>query len=366
MSPPRKSSRREFLRGKSAVDTLSAVAQSATIPLAEAVPTRTASPPQTYLIRVGRRAMACEFEVLLNAGQYADGTEMAVMALDLVDRLESQLTVFREESEVSRLNRSAFEGEVEVEPRLFELLRLAVEIHGRTAGAYDVTSGPLSRMWGFHRRAGRMPTDAELVETLRRTGSRHLALDPRRGTVRFLVPEMEINLGSIGKGHALDRCAELLESHGLADFLLHGGQSSVLARGSRGLSANEGWWVGLRHPLRPGQRLAEIRLRNRGLATSGTGTQFFIHEGRRYGHLLDPRTGRPAESLLSTTVLAPTAAEADALSTAFYVMGYEPALEYCHAHAGLAAVLVKPGPRAGSVEVGTCGLEDADWKLLET
>jgi thiamine biosynthesis lipoprotein len=116
--------------------------------------------------------------------------------------------------------------------------------------------------------------------------------------------------------------------------------------------------------LRPERRLAEFTLRDRALGTSGSATQFFHHQGRRYGHILDPRTGRPAEGVHSSTVIAPTAAEADALATAFYVLGPEKSLDYCRARPHLAAVLVSPGPRQGSIELHTCGLNDEDWKVF--
>jgi FAD:protein FMN transferase len=389
MTAPRKSSRREFLRGRPAAESLLRAAEQnlpAEPPSAPAAASDgVAAPgsqepaaggqnpvpahiPQTYLVRVGRRAMACEFEVLLNAGQYADGIELAVAALDLVERLESQLTVYRETSEVSRLNHAAAEREIQVEPRLFELLVLAGEIQARTQGAYDITSGPLSKAWGFFRRAGRMPSDADLEAARGLVGGDNLQLDSERHTVRFKTAGMEINLGSIGKGYTLDRVAEQLEASGLGDFLLHGGQSSVLARGSRSLVGEDGWWIGVCDPLRPPRRLGEIRLKNRALATSGSGTQFFYHEGRRYGHILDPRTGRPAEGMLSATVLARTAAEADALSTAFYVLGPAAALDYCHRHAadhaGLATVLLSPGEQSGNVAIATFGLTDQDWRPL--
>ena len=180
---------------------------------------------------------------------------------------------------------------------------------------------------------------------------------------------MELNLGSIGKGYALDRCRELLEAGGMTDFLLHGGQSSLLARGSRNPGGDEGWWIGVRDPLRPGGRLGLLRLHDRALGTSGTGTQFFYHAGRRYGHILDPRTGQPAEGVLSSTVLARTAAEADALSTAFYVLGPTAALEYCRRygemHGGLSALLVVPGPRPGGAEIVTYGLDEGDWRPVK-
>lgn len=360
--PARKSSRRLFLQGRTAAEALADAAASS-VPEADPERPPSAAPHlQTYLLRIGRRAMACEFEVLLNAGQYADAPELAVAALDLVEHLEDQMTVYRPHSEVSRLNRSALEREVEVEPRLFELLRFAKELHRRTAGAYDITSGPLTKAWGFFRRAGKMPRDDELAATLSRVGSQHLALDESRRTVRFMRPDMEINLGSVGKGHALDRCAELLEGRGVADFVLHGGRSSVLARGDRGLAAGEGWWIGLRNPLRPTEQLGEIRLRNRALGTSGSGTQFFYHEGCRYGHILDPRTGRPAEGMLSTTVLAPSGAEADALSTAFFVMGMEPALVYCQANPDVGAILIAAGRKTGSLDIRVGGLDESDWQ----
>jgi thiamine biosynthesis lipoprotein len=357
----RKNNRRSFLQGRSAVE---ALAEAAATNLAEdnlgspaAVPV-----PESYLLRIGRRAMACEFEVLLNAGQYSDGAQLAVGALDLVEQLEDQMTVFRPHSEVSRLNRTAFEQDVEVEPRLFELLRLAKELHAVTAGAYDITSGPLSKTWGFYRRAGKMPSDDDLAATMTKVGCQHFVLDDSRRTARFLRAGMEINLGSIGKGYALDRCAELLEAGGVADFVVHGGQSSVLARGSRGLVGGEGWWIGLRNPLRPTEQLGEIRLRNRALGTSGTGTQFFYHQGRRYGHILDPRTGRSVEGMLSTSVTAPTGAEADALSTAFFVMGVDRALEYCRSHAHVGAILIAAGRSPGSLDVHTFGFDENDWK----
>ena len=170
---------------------------------------------------------------------------------------------------------------------------------------------------------------------------------------------MEINLNAIGKGYAVDRCGELLRAAGVEDFLIHGGQSSVLAGGSRaGADADaRGWSVALKHPLKPQQRLAEIWLRNRALGMSGSGVQFFHHQGRRYGHVLDPRTGWPAEGVLSATGLLPSAALADAVSTACFVMGREGVEEYCRNHTDVSAILVCPGEYAAAASTFT----PADW-----
>lgn len=302
--------------------------------------------------------MACEFQIFLNAGQYARGAEIAMCCLDLVDQLEDQLTVYRSHSEISQINERAFAGSVEVEPRLFALLQLAVKLWRETDAAYDITSGPLSKLWGFTRRAGAIPASADLAAALAKIGSQHLAFDDERHTLGFLEQEVELNLGSIGKGYALDRCAELLHEHEIGDFLLHGGHSSVLGFGSHGATPGEGWLVGMRNPLRPSKRLGEVRLGDGALATSGSGTQFFVHEGTRYGHILDPRSGWPAQGVLSSTVLAPTAALADALSTAFYVLGPEGAERYCHSHPEIGAILLSPNTSAahGSPVIHTFGI----------
>lgn len=361
----RKTTRRQFLKGEAAIEAVGELADDIA-PLEAGPPSAAARPPAgAYLIEVSREAMACKFAVYLNAGQHEHAAEAAVAALDRVDALEDQLTVYREHSEVSRLNQTAAAAPVDVEAGLFGLLLRALEIHRETDGAFDITSGPLSKVWGFYRRAGSVPDDASLAEALSRVGGQSIELDAQRQTVHFTRPGGEINLGGIGKGYALDVVARQLADAGVGDFLIHGGHSSVLARGSRiGPLAPEsgGWIVGVKHPLRPEQRLAEVSLRNRALGTSGSAAQSFFHQGRRYGHILDPRTGRPADKLLSATVIAPSAADADALATAFYVLGVEPALTWCERHAEVSTILIAEGSRRGGVEIHHANLRDEDWR----
>lgn len=364
MSEPPRNSRREFLAGRAAVEALANLLPAVPPEPAELTPPADAS---GYLIQVGRTAMACEFEIFLNGAQYSHGPDAALEALDLVERLEDQLSVYRGDSEVSRLNRRAATEFVPIERCLFALLRQAVELWRRTGGAFDITSGPLTKAWGFYRRQGRVPPEDELAAARASVGSQHLEWDEADEAVRFARPGMEINLGAIGKGYALDRCADQLSAAGVGDFLLHGGTSSVVARGSRAGSSPErpGWSVALRHPLRPDRRLAEFRLVDRALGTSGSGNQFFFHQGRRLAHVIDPRSGRPAEQVLSATVLAPTAAEADALSTAFFVGGEAVAAEYCGEHPEVAAALVLPAAGSGASALRAFNLTDADWRRDE-
>lgn len=309
--------------------------------------------------------MACQFEVMLPPGSPSHVTA-ALAALDLVDALEAQLTVYRETSEVARLNREAARSWVQVEGGLFDLLQLAKRLHAETAGAFDVTAGPLIKCWGFFKRAGRMPEPQALAEARRCVGSEWVLLDPEARAVHFARGGVEINLGAIGKGYALDRACQMLEERGVREFLLHGGRSSVLARvGREEAQANqEGWRIGVRHPLFPHRRLAEIRLGNQALGTSGSGVQFFRHEGKRYGHILDPRTGWPADGVYSATVVAPTAAEADALATAFYILGPQEAAAYCRSHPGVGMLLVARGA-GDEVEIVVEGLMPGQWQLLD-
>ncbi|MFH1924383.1 MAG: FAD:protein FMN transferase, partial [Planctomycetota bacterium] len=145
----RKASRRDFLKGKAAVRAVADLAQGA-IPGDGPDPWSREAADQSYLIRVSRPAMATEFEVVLNAGQHEGGTEASLEALDLVEALEDQMSVFRATSEISRLNRSCADGSVKVEPRLCGLLELALKLHAETGGVLDITSSPLSKVWGFH------------------------------------------------------------------------------------------------------------------------------------------------------------------------------------------------------------------------
>jgi thiamine biosynthesis lipoprotein len=325
---------------------------------------------ETYLLHVSRKAMACEFQVFFNAGQYANATEAALESLDLIDSLEAQMSYFRATSEIGKINCLACDGPVAVEPRLFALLQMAADLYTETDGAVDITSTPLWETWGFARRAGRIPDEDELAQALARVGGNCVALDAERQTVRFTKPGVQINLGCVGKGYALDRAAELLAEAKIHDYMFHGGQSSVLVRGARMLASPDdpdkpmsGWSVGLPDPLRPEHRLGVFHLQDRALGTSGATIQFFRHRGKRYGHIINPRTGRPAEGVLSTTVLAPTAALADGLSTAFFVMGPDRTAQYCEKHPGIAAILICQVIEGQAYEVRSFGFGPGELQL---
>lgn len=289
--------------------------------------------PSGYLIRIYRQAMACRFEVTL-PGEDARHVAAARAALDLVDAIEAHLTVFRDTSPLVRLNHLARRDWTPIDADLFALLDTCRDLHAGTGGAFDVTTTPLSRCWGFLRREGRLPAVPEVEAALGSVGMDGVELDPASGRVRFRKPAMELNLGAIGKGYALDRVAKDLRRRDVRHALVSAGRSSLLALGGRG----NDWTVDVRSPRARG-RLARVTVRDGALGTSGAGEQFVEVEGVRYGHVLDPRTGWPASGVLSATVVTGSAAAADALSTAFLVGGAELAQQYCAAHSGVLALV---------------------------
>lgn len=318
--------------------------------LHSAEPPSVAAPPEVALMHLSRRAMATNFELVLPYDT-PEALRIGEDAFDLIDRLESQLTVYRDTSEVSRLNRLAASVAIPVETGLFGLLERSAQLTRDTEGAFDITAGALIKAWGFFRGPRRVPEAQALEQARARVGMHHVRLDPANRSVSFNRPGLEINLGSIGKGYALDRVAALLRRRWkLSSALLHGGHSSVYAVGSQP-GDPRGWPVAVRHPWKD-ERLAVVRLRDRALATSAATFQHLEHQGRKLGHILDPRSGWPAEGMASATVLAPTAAEADALATAFFILGVEKATQYCAAHPEVSAILLPDGESSIPVLIG--------------
>ena len=296
-------------------------------------PPTAATDPADFLVRVFRQVMACRFEVVL-PGEYGEHVAVAQAALDEADRLEAVMTIFRESSELSQLNRSAHARPFVAGPELFSLLEECATLAGATGGAFDITSTSLSRCWGFLRREGRLPP-AEDIAAARELAGMHLVdLDPAARTVSFRRRGVSLNLGAIGKGFALDRLGVWLRRRGVRQTLLSAGSSSVLALGGE----RHPWEIDL-HSMTTRERLARVRVTNGAVGTSGAGEQFFEVDGVRYGHVIDPRTGWPAAGVLSASVIAQRAAEADALSTAFFIGGAPLAESYCAQHPNVLALV---------------------------
>ncbi|HIM29446.1 MAG TPA: FAD:protein FMN transferase [Planctomycetes bacterium] len=350
--------RRDFLVGKSALQT---VQDQVSANLGESEDLEPAdSQPNSYILNLSRRAMATEFQLYLNARKDQWEVEVALKSLDQLEVLEDQMSVYRDHSDVSKLNRNAATSAQPVEEHLFRLLQRAQEYFDITGGAFDITSTPLSKLWGFFHRQARLPPADDIARTLQSIGGQHVHIDVENQQIRFDSSAIELNLGAIGKGFAIDRVVSDLQSADLTAFLLHGGRSSVLAVGCR--DGVDGWRVELKHPLLPARPLGEFLLRDQAMGTSGCGNQFFYHQGKRMGHIIDPRTGHPADGVYSATVIAPDATAADALATAFYVMGVEHSREFCQEHPEIAGLLVIPGRQVGNCQTVVVGSLGDTWR----
>ncbi|HXH44797.1 MAG TPA: FAD:protein FMN transferase [Bradyrhizobium sp.] len=297
--------------------------------------------------------MACQFEITFAASD-APFVPAAQAALNQIDEIEAQLTVFRSTSAIADLNRRAANESVACDGDLFALLTRCEALSRATGGAFDITSTPLSRCWGFLRREGRLPADPEIASARDVVGMQHVMFDGPQSRVRFGKPGVELNLGAVGKGYALDVVATTLRQRGVGHALLSAGRSSLLAIGGRGrgwpvdiVSARRPWPAsgGPKRAERHDRPIARAWLHNQALGTSGAGEQFVEVDGRRFGHVLDPRTGWPTDAMLSASVVCASAADADALSTAFLVGGPSLAERYCNHHPEVLALLT---PNDGS------------------
>jgi FAD:protein FMN transferase len=271
------------------------------------------------VVTLARSAMGTRFELVLCGEDSVFLRAAGEEALDEVERLEAQLSLYRPDSELSGVNARAAVDPVVVEPRFFQLLQRITGLSAATEGAFDVTVAPLMRCWGFVGDTGRAPDPEALAEARRRVGMRHVELDPAARTIRFLQPGMSLDLGAVGKGYAVERAVELLREAGVTAALLHAGTSSIAALGAP--PDADAWTVAIRHPVVPDTHLAVARLCDRALSVSAPHGKSFTLDGRRYGHVIDPRTGSPVEGALLSALITDSPTDGDALSTALLTLG---------------------------------------------
>jgi thiamine biosynthesis lipoprotein len=252
-----------------------------------------------------------------------EGQAAAEAAIAEVERLNALMSTWIDDSPLSQLNREAGEGWVETDAEIYRLLELSGQYSERTGGAFDVTAGPLGRLWGFFGKQGESPpSQEEIDDTLRIVGYRRLRLDPERKAVRFRRTGMEIDFGGIAKGYAVDRAVFELKKLGVGSALVNlGGNISAI-----GLpEGRSSWSIAVRDPRSKIALIGTLQIDGReeswGIASSGQYERYYEFEGVRYGHIMDPRTGWPVQGMLGVTIFANRAMRADILSTCVYVLG---------------------------------------------
>jgi len=289
--------------------------------------------------------------------QLPDGlapAEAQTLVTTVYDSVATVFSTWDPDTELSSLNRAPADSAVTLSSWLFECLDEAERMRVLSEGAFDPTAGPLMHLWGFHRREGRLPAQAEIDSARALMGGWAFTGESE---VTKWTAETRFDLGGIAKGFAVDRAADRLRKAGVTDGLVDlGGNLFCLG----GAPEREDWRVGIRDPLDRNTWFASVNVTGRAVATSGSYERFVTIDGTRYGHIMNPRTGRPAEGVLGVTVFAETAVLADALSTALFVQGPGWGRIFLKTLPDEVDVLmVVPGPEGGKARVlVTSGLFD--------
>ena len=244
-------------------------------------------------------------------------------AYEEIDRLEKRISSWISTSETAEVNRNAGKVPVAVSSALFGLVRRSIKISELTEGAFDITFAGFGQLWDFKAEVPVVPPAEAIAEAVKHVGYHHIQLDPRARSIFLDDPKTKIGLGAIGKGFAANRAAAVLKSHGVRGGVVNaGGDLLVFGRQENG----QPWTVSIADPRKPGRIFGRVALSDQAIVTSGDYERFFLVDGKRYSHILHPKTGYPVPWMRSVTVLCPDAELADGLATAVFVMGVEKGL----------------------------------------
>jgi thiamine biosynthesis lipoprotein len=286
---------------------------------AAGAPARQAARTDTLRLESSVVAMGSAYSMVVYGEDRTRMEEAVDAAFAEVHRLDEMLSNYKPESELSEVNRLAAEHPVAVTPELFDLLAACVAYSRESEGAFDITVGPLMKVWGFYKGTGRLPHRAEVRGALERVGYRNILLDPATRSVRFARPGIELDPGGIGKGYAVDRMIEVMKQYGVRTALVSASGSSIYGLGAP--PGEKGWRVQIRDPKDENKNVAEVLLKDESMSTSGNYEKFFRAEGKTYSHIMDPRTGWPAQGVLSVSVIAPRTIDSEAWTKPLFVNG---------------------------------------------
>jgi len=278
------------------------------------------SPPGDVLrVEQNDEAMATTFSIVLYGDDRGQMEKAADAAFDEVHRLDRLLSNYTPDSEWSEVNRTAGVRPVRVSTELFQLLSNCLKYSRQSGGAFDITVGPLMKVWGFYKGDGALPRPVDVTDALTRVGHRHVRLDAAAQTIQFDRLGVELDPGGIGKGYAVDRMVEVLRQSGIHTALVSAG-SSIYGSGAPP-DEPAGWRITIRAPDDPNKSAADVFLKDMSLSTSGSYEKFFWADGRPYAHIIDPRTGYPARGTASVSVMAPRTIDSEVWAKPFFING---------------------------------------------
>ena len=293
-----------------------------------------ALPAQAQWLSRDEAIMGTAIRVELWSDDKASGEAAIDAVMEEMHRIDREMSPFKPESELSRINREAADHPVPISAEMFDILSRSIEFSKLSGGAFDITFSSVGYMYDYRRHI--KPTDSEIEKSLPGINYRHLLLDKDKQTIRFSRPGTRIDLGGIGKGYAVDNCIALLKKRGITHALVTaGGDSRVL-----GDREGRPWMVGIRDPRRKDNVVAVIPLINSAISTSGDYERFFEVDGVRYHHILNPKTGRSATGVHSASVIGPDATTTDGLTKPVFILGPEKGLKLIESIPGVDAVII--------------------------
>ena len=264
--------------------------------------------------------MGTRFSVELNGTDTVLLAHRGDRALDEARRIDRMLSNYRADSELSIVNQNAARAPVKVSSELFQLLERCTEISRQSDGTFDITVGPLMKIWGFFKDSGHLPAPDAVRQVMSHVGYRHVILDPQGKTVRFDTSGIELDPGGVGKGYAVDRMADVLRENGVHSALVSAGGSSIYGLGAPANSP-QGWLIHIADPKNDEKTIADVHLKDLSLSTSGSYEKFFWADGRVYSHIMDPRTGYPAQGMLSVSVISPKTLDSEVWAKPYFILG---------------------------------------------
>jgi thiamine biosynthesis lipoprotein len=304
-----------------------------------------------------RMSMACAYAIEAYGPDAEALPRIVDEAFDEVDRIDRLMSHYKVDSAVSRVNREAARAPATVEPELFDFIADAMRYNRGSHGAFDITVGPLMKAWGFFRGEGHLPSEDEIAAAQRHVGGAHVTLNPAARTIGFDEPGVELDLGGIAKGYAVDRVVRLFQQRPIAAALISAGGSTIYGLGAP--PGRDGWKVELQDPIDPRKIALTVHLKDRAVSVAGSSEKSFEAGGVRYSHIMDPRTGRPVQGVLSVAVLASSGTAGDALDNAFFVLGPERSQTYLNQLPGAEVFFFLPASARPASERVSAGFAKA-------
>ena len=267
--------------------------------------------------------MGSDFEITVVAITQLEADKQIAIAIGEISRIEALISSWKTTSETSNINKNAGVSPVKVSKELFNLIQRALKISNLTDGAFDISYASMDKLWKYDGSMTQMPSKEAIKKSVAKVGYKDIVVDPQNSTVFLKNKGMKIGFGAIGKGYAADNAKKLLILNGVSGGIINA-SGDINSWGSK--PSGSSWQVAITNPLNKNKAFAMLPIKD-AVVTSGNYEKYVTFNSRRYSHIIDPRTGYPAQGIISVTVFAPKAELADALATSVFVMGVETGID---------------------------------------